>query len=162
MTFSRAGRWAGYATAICAFLHAAVSFYWGLGGMWLLDLVGQEAVERAEAGDVGGYVAVWTAGVAKAGAGIAALALVQPWGRRIFPRKLLLIGGWGGAVVLILYGGVQIIVQLLVRTEIITPADDIDWRGFDGHLYLWAPWFFMWGVLMAITAYYYTRDTRPQ
>ncbi|MFJ7916635.1 MULTISPECIES: DUF3995 domain-containing protein [unclassified Lysinibacillus] len=43
---------------------------------------------------------------------IAALALVQAWGRR-FPSWLLLILGWGACVVLGLRGGVGIIQSLL-------------------------------------------------
>lgn len=153
-------RWAGYATAVCAFLFALVSFYWGLGGTVGLDTLGREAVARVEAGDAGIFVAVWLAGVLKVGGGVLALALVRPWGRRLFGHRLLLVAGWGAAVVLLLYGCVQVGALLLVQTGVVAPPPDLDWRGFRGHLYLWDPWFVVWGVLAAFTAYHYTRDTR--
>jgi hypothetical protein len=154
------GRWAGYATAACAFLFALTSFYWGFGGTFALDTVGREAVELIEAGDVGIYLAVWFAGVVKVAGGVLALALVRPWGRRYLRHWMLMLAGWGGAAVLILYGGAQISVQLMVRAGIIAPAGEMDWRGFYGHLYLWDPWFVVWGILMGITAFYYTRNAR--
>jgi hypothetical protein len=154
------GRWAGYATAACAFLFALISFYWGFGGTFALDTVGREAVELIEAGNVGIYVAVWFAGLFKAAGGVLALALVQPWGRRLFRHWMLMLAGWGGAAALILYGAAQISIQLMVRAGILVPPGDMDWRGFYGHLYLWDPWFVLWGVLMAITAFYYTRNAR--
>lgn len=156
----RSGRWAGYAAAACAFLFALTSFYWGFGGTFALDTVGREAVELIEAGDPGIYLAVWFAGFVKVAGGVLALALVQPWGRKRFRHWMLMLGGWGGAAALILYGAAQLGIQLLVRAGILVPPGDMDWRGFYGHLYLWDPWFIVWGVLMAITAFYYTRDAR--
>ncbi|MBB5803715.1 hypothetical protein F4560_003483 [Saccharothrix ecbatanensis] len=154
------GRWAGYVTAVCAFLFAVSSFYWGFGGTFLLDTVGSEAVRLVEEGNVGIYVAVWFAGFVKVAGGVLALALVQPWGRRLFRHWMLLIAGWGAAVALVLYGGVQIGIQLMVLGGILVPPGGMDWRGFYGHLYVWDPWFIVWGLFMGITAFYYTRNAR--
>lgn len=154
------GRWAGYATATCAFLFAVVSFYWGCGGTFALETVGREALELAKAGNVGVYLALWFVGFVKVGGGLLALALVQNWGRRYFRHWMLLLAGWGGTAVLLLYGGAQISVQLMVKSGILTPPGDMDWRGFYGHLYLWDPLFVVWGLLMGITAFYYTRNHR--
>lgn len=154
------GRWAGYATAVCAFLFALTSFYWGFGGTFALDTVGREAVERVEAGDVGIYLAVWLAGFVKLAGGLLALALVQPWGRRYLRHWMLMLAGWGGSAVLILYGGAQIGIQLMVRAGVLVPPGEMDWRGFYGHLYLWDPWFVVWGILMGITALHYGRNAR--
>jgi len=74
---------------------------------------------------------------------------------------MLLLAGWAGSALLILYGGVQIGVQLLILTGVIEAPADMDWRGFYGHLYLWNPWFVIWGVLLGITAYFYTRTGAP-
>jgi len=154
---SRGGRAAGYAACACALLFAAVSFYWGLGGTLGLDTVGQDAVQLARSGNVAMLVALWFVGLVKVAGGLLALALVQPWGRRRFPRWLLLLAGWGGSCLLVLYGGAQIGVQLLVTTGAIAPSADMDWRGFYGHLYLWDPWFLLWGLLLGITTFSYTR-----
>jgi hypothetical protein len=51
----------------------------------------------------------------------------------------------------------QIGIQLMVLGGILVPPEGIDWRGFYGHLYVWAPWFIVWGLLMGVTAFYYTR-----
>jgi len=159
---SRSGRWAGYAACACAFLFAAVSFYWGVGGTAGLDTVGQGAVELSASGNVAVFVALWFVGLLKVAGGLLALALVQARGPRRFPRWMLLIGGWGGSVLLVLYGGAQIGVQLLVKTGTIQAPADMDWRGFYGHLYLWDPWFLLWGVLLGITTFCYARWSRRQ
>lgn len=156
----RTKRWAGYAAAVCALLFAVPSIYWGLGGILLLDTVGREAVELSQAGDAGIFAAAWFATLVKVGGGVLALALVQPWGRRLFPRWLLLIGGWGSGLALVLYGAANIGTQLMVLSGILDPPGDMDWRGFYGHLFVWDPWFIVWGVLMLITALHFTRDGR--
>lgn len=77
---SRSGRWAGYAACACAFLFAAVSFYWGVGGTAGLNTVGQGAVELSASGNVAVFVALWFVGLLKVAGGLLALALVQAWG----------------------------------------------------------------------------------
>src|SRR5688572_21278282 len=82
--------WTGYAACAWALVFAAVHLYWGLGGtaglppglslfentaLFVIDLV---AIPLCVAG------------------GLLALALVQPWGRRL-PRRLLLAAAWGTA-----------------------------------------------------------------
>ncbi len=156
----RAGRWPGYAASACAFLFAAVSFYWGLGGTLGLDTVGRGAVELSRSGGVGVSVVLWSVGFVKAAGGVLALALVQPWGRRTFRTWMLLSAGWGGSVLLLLYGGVQITAQLLVVCGAVEAPADMDWRGFHGHLYIWNPWFLLWGFLLATAALSFTRGTR--
>jgi hypothetical protein len=159
---SLVGRTTAYAACACAFVFAAVSFYWGLGGTFALDRVGREAVELSASGNVPTYIALWLVGVLKVGGGLLALAMVQPWGARRFPRWALLSAGWGTSGLLVLYGGVQIGVQLLVAAGTISTPADMDWRGFYGHLYLWNPWFVVWGVLLGIATFSYTRRTRGQ
>ncbi len=153
----RSGRAVGYAACGCALLFAAVSFYWGLGGTFGLDTVGQEAVELSASGDPAILLALWLVGLLKVAGGLLALALVQPWGLRVFRRGVLLLAGWGGATLLVIYGGTQIGLQLLVLTGVIPVPDEMDWRGFYGHLYLWAPWFVVWGVLLGATTLSFAR-----
>lgn len=122
--------------------------------------MGREAVELAASGHVGVHLALWFVGLLKVAGGLLALALAQPWGQRRFPRWMLLLAGWGATALLILYGGAQIGVQLLVMSGAIRTPADMDWRGFYGHLYLWDPWFVLWGALLGITTFCYTRRTR--
>ncbi len=148
---------AGYAAAACAFLFAGVSFYWGLGGAYGLDTVNAEAVALSESGNVWAFTAVWVTGLLKVAGGVLALALVQPWGRRRFRRGMLLTAGWGGSVLLMLYGGGQIALQLLLLSGAIATPPDMDWRAFYGHLYIWDPWFLLWGVLLAMATWSFSR-----
>lgn len=102
-------------------------------------------------------MALWFVGFMKVAGGVLALALVQPWGEKRFPRWLLMAAGWGGTFLLVLYGAVNIAVQLLVVAGTIEAPADMDWRGFYGHLYLWDPWFVAWGILLCLTTYAFTR-----
>lgn len=159
-TRSHAGSLAGYAACACAFLHAGVSFYWAAGGRLGLDTVGQGAAELAASGDLGIVIGLWFVGLVKVAVGLLALALVRPWGPRLFRRWMLLLAGWGAATVLVLYGGVQLAVQLLVVAGAISTSEDMDWRGFYGHLYLWDPWFVIWGILLGMAALTFTARSR--
>ncbi len=57
----------------------------------------------------------------KVAAGLLALALAQPWGRRLARPWLLTANGAAGAV-LIVWGGANVLVGALVLGEVITPA----------------------------------------
>jgi hypothetical protein len=152
--------WPGYATAGCALAFAAVSFYWGRGGSYGLDLVGQEAVQLTERPSPAVVTLLCVTGLVKVAGGVLALALVQTWGRRLIPRRLLLATGWVSSAVLVLYGGGQLVVQLMALTGVLTVPADMDWRGFYGHLCLWDPWFLAWGVLLALATHAATRRPR--
>lgn len=148
--------WAGYAACALALLHAAVSFYWASGGTAGLSTVGGELEEMGRAASPVLLVLVWGVGFAKVLAGLLALALVMPWGR-VFPRWMMLAAGWGGASVLTLYGGVLVAVQALVVGGIIVPSGAVDWNALQWHLFLWDPWFLLWGVLLGVATWRYTR-----
>lgn len=160
MSTSRAGRLTGYAACGCALLFAMVSLYWAVGGTVGLETVGSGAVELSESGGVAIRLALLFVTALKLAGAFLALALIQPfrWGLRI-PRWMLLIAGGGGAGLLVLYGGGQILIQLLVKEGVITAPVDMDWQGFYGHLYLWDPWFLLWGVLLGATTLSYMRRT---
>jgi hypothetical protein len=140
-------RWPAYAAAWCALIFAVLTFYWALGGTFLLDTIGQEVLRLARTRDTTFVVAGWVSALLKLAGAVLALALVQPWGGRI-PRRLLLGTATTGAVVLVLYGGLQIVVQVLVLLGVLASPAEMDWRGFYGHLFIWDPWFLVWGVLL--------------
>jgi Protein of unknown function (DUF3995) len=93
--------------------------------------------------------------------GLFALALVRPWGR-VFPRWMLLTIGWGGALLLSLYGGSQVATQALVAAGVIRVPDDFDWWAFYWHLFLWSPWFLVWGILLGLAVWHYQRVPRTR
>lgn len=156
----RWGVYAGYAAFGCALLFAVVSGYWALGGTLGLDTVGREAVRLSRSGDVGIRLALWLVSLLKLIGALLALALVRPWGSRLLRRWMLLLAGWGGAALLVAYGTAQIGIQVLVVVGVIAAPSDMDWRGFHGHLYLWDPWFVVWGLLLGATVLGRTRAGR--
>lgn len=145
-----ARRGTGVAAAATALLFALVSAYWGLGGELGLDTLGGAVESRARAGDAALAAANWAAVVLKVlGAGLA-LALVQAWGRRL-PRRLVLVAGWGGALLLTAYGALQTSAALLIHLGVIEPAVAVPERVLLWRLLLWEPWFLVWGLLLTAT-----------
>lgn len=151
--------WAAIAAAVWAGVFAVISLYWALGGRIGIDTVGGEIEKLARSGS-GGALA-WGAALLKVVGVVYALALVQRWGR-VFPRPLMLAGGWLGTAVLIVYGGVNVGTELLVATGVLNPPAGIEWYPFYWHLALWDPYFLVWGILLGIAVRRYQADTRYQ
>lgn len=133
----------------------------GVGGRLGLDLLGKEVIRLVDDRDVGFLIDAWVSGLLKLAGAVLALALVQPWGRRVFPRRLLLVVGWACSALLIVYGAGTVINMLLVVVGGIPVPADMDWRGFYGHLCLWDPWFLLWGLLLALATRSLARPIRP-
>jgi hypothetical protein len=152
--------WAGYAAFAWGLLFAGISFYWALGGGLGVDTLGGTLEQLARARDPAIIAAVWVTGFLKVGGALLALALVEPWGRRL-PRPLLLLLGWGAAAVLTLYGGVLVTSEALVATGLVRPAD-VDWKPLLWHLYVWDMSFLVWGVLFGLAAWWRTRRARSE
>ena len=111
-------------------------------------------------GSLAAYAAVWLTGVLKVAGALLALALTEQWGSRVLPRRLLLVTGAVSSAVLILYGAGEIFVQLLVVGGVIDTPAGVNWKGFHGHLYLWDPWFAVWGLLLGLTTRAAVRNGR--
>ena len=54
----------------------------------------------------------------------------------------------GRRVVLVLYGGLNVVVSAAVLAGAITPAGGYDPVAMKGHAFLWDPLFFGWGALL--------------
>ena len=113
--------WPAYAAAVCAFAFAGVSFYWGAGGELGVRTLGGRVEELALARDPAILAAVWVTGVLKVVGGLLALALVQAWGHHL-PARLLLLAASGAAVLLAVYGVVQVAAVGLVLSGALTIA----------------------------------------
>ena len=144
--------WPAYAAAAVAFAFAAVSFYWGAGGLVGVSTLGGRIEELALARDPAIIAMVWVTGVLKVLGGLLALALVQPWGRRL-PRQWLLRAAWGGAGLLTVYGLLQTTFVALIAFGVITPTQPVESTVLRWRLLLWEPWFLLWGVLLALAAW---------
>jgi hypothetical protein len=133
---------------VVAFAFAGVSLAWALGSTVGLDTLGGSIERMARAGEPALFVANTVALVLKALGGVLALALVQPWGRRL-PRRPLLALGWLGAGVLVLYGGLQTTSIVLVATEVLVLEEPLSERALLWRMFLWEPWFLVWGLFLA-------------
>lgn len=151
--------WAGYSACVLALLYGAMSFYWAAGGTLGLDTVGGQLEELGRARGPALISLVWATGVLKVLAGLLALALVRPWGR-LLPRRVMLAASWGGAVLLTCYGGFMVAGQTLVVSGVIPASPTADWTALWWHLLLWDPWFLLWGLLLGLAAWHYTRESR--
>jgi hypothetical protein len=143
----------GYAAVALALGYAAEKVYWGLGGT--LGLATDDAF---------GDVRLWTPGLgdtavlALIGATIA-LALVRPWGRRL-PRWMPLTGAVLGAMMLIPVG-VMGTYGTLARLEELSDTE----AGIALEPWVFMieyPWFFAWGVSLALAAVSFHHRTRSR
>jgi hypothetical protein len=150
---NRLPRWAsGVAYAACgwAFVFAALSCYWALGGTAGAETVSPAIVQLARAHDPWVEGALWLSALMKVISGIVVLALIQPWGG-IVPRWLLLILAWGAGTLLFVHGGLFFVVGVLALNGAIrvgTPLLVLRWYTF-----LWGPWWLMGGMLFLLAAW---------
>lgn len=150
---SRAGgRWAAYGASACGGLFALVSLYWALGGKVGLDTVGALATTMARSGGATAALVLGAVVALKVLGAVLALGLVQRWGR-VLPQSWLLAVAGVASVLLILYGGIEVIAEALVEVGVIRPAGPVDWRALGWHLGLWDPLFLVWGLLLAVATW---------
>jgi Protein of unknown function (DUF3995) len=138
--------WAGYGAAIWALIFAALHVAWAAG--WYVGLEAEKAREAFQKPWFLAYDLV-VAGLC-AVAVFVALAVVQPWGRRM-PRRLVIILGWMAAGLLLLRGGagvVQFVSRLLGGKPVWHPSA------------LWELWFCVGAVLFTLSAWRFTRFPR--
>jgi Protein of unknown function (DUF3995) len=143
--------WPAYAAFWVALLYAVVSFYWAFGGTVGVDTLGGRLEELAREGDPAVLWLSGVAGVLKVAGAVVALALVRPWGR-VVPRRLLLILAWGGAVVLVGYGGLYVVGGALALAGVVEGAGAEDRVALWWRVLVWDLWFLAWGVLLGLAA----------
>ena len=144
-------RWVAAAACACAFLFAALSFFWAAGGR-----TGLQPLEQPPASSRTVWLVVnLAAGVLKIGGGLLALALVRTGEHRRLHR-LLLAAAWIGGVGLCLYGGLGLVSDVLHVAGIINDPATRKW--FFWYLVLWDPWFVLGGGLYVATAWFTSRS----
>jgi hypothetical protein len=145
------------AAALVGLVHAGFSAYWAAGGDWLLDTVGQWAVDLAARSP--GVTALGLGAVALAKAAGAVVPVMSETGR-IGGRRPWRALGWLGGLVLILYGCANSVVAWLVLAGVIEPEGGYDERAMLGHAALWDPLFAAWGALL-VAGLAVSRGTPP-
>lgn len=152
--------YAGYAACVWALAFAAVSFYWAVGGTAGSSTIGPALTSLAMTRNPEFMAILWATGALKVAAGLLALALVRPWARRI-PRRLPLLAGWGAGAALILYGGASFVQHAMMAAGIVGIPSGLGATVLRWHLLLWDPWWLLGGILFALAAWHYGRETSP-
>lgn len=124
-------------------VHAGVSFYWAAGGQFLAWSVGTDLVTSFQ----GREWLLAPIGLAKLAGAVGPLLLARAgWPLRRFTRLTC----WFGALVLLVWGGLNTLVANLILTGVIRPTSGFDRAGMIGHAYLWDPLFLAWGVALTL------------
>jgi hypothetical protein len=147
-----------YAAAVVAFAYALMSLYWALGGHALISTIGGSVEQFARRGGALPVLVALAVTLTKVAGGVLALALVRPWGR-VVPRGWLLIGSAGASVLLVVYGGLNVLLGALVLSGVIHPAGSVDRTALRWHAGVWDMWFLVWGILLALATAGYWRRT---
>lgn len=129
-------------------LFAAVSIYWALGGMWLVDTLHRSFQEGARTREPGLVLVVWAAAVLKVVAAVLPLVALHRLTRPGWNR-LVWVLSWLAAAILTFYGLVNTAAGLLVLWGVIGLSAAADHRTLTWYAYLWDPWFLAWGLLAA-------------
>ncbi len=128
---------AAYAACAWSLAFAAVHLYWALGGT--AGLPPGMSVGANPALFVIDVVAVPLCVVGA----LLVLSFVRPWGRT-FPRRLLLVCGWGVCAVLVFHSAPTLVRGILVAAGLL----DADLSVLDRwSLFVYEPWFFVGGLL---------------
>ncbi|NUT73340.1 DUF3995 domain-containing protein [Pseudarthrobacter sp. C4D7] len=114
-------------------VHAGFSLYWALGGTWLLDTVGQWAVQLSVEAPLGAGVVL---GVIAAGKLLAATIPVVTAYRRMPWARFWRVVSWAGGLFLVVYGGVNTVVSGAVLGGVIRPEGGYDRNAMIGHAWL--------------------------
>src|SRR5215472_7670821 len=156
--WSAAGTAAAYVAAIVAFAYALVSLYWAVGGHGLVSTVGGYVEQFARRGGAVPVLVALAATVAKVAGGLLSLALVRLWGR-VVSRRWLLLGSTGASVLLVAYGGLNVLAGALVLSGVVHPGGSVDRAALRWHVGVWDLWFLIWGILLALATIGYRRRT---
>ena len=156
--WSAVGIVSAYAAAMVAFAYAVMSLYWAAGGHALVSTIGGYVEQFARRGGALPVLAALAVTVAKVAGGLLALALVRPWGC-VVPRGWLQLGSAAVSLLLVVYGGLNVLLGGLVLSGVIHPAGTVDRTALRWHVAVWDLWFLVWGILLAMATIGY-RQTR--
>lgn len=146
-----------WVACVAGTVHAGFSFYWAFGGQWLLDTVGQWAVQLSGEAPLAAGIALVIIAAVKLLA--AAIPVAVAYGRLPW-RRFWRTVSWTGGLLLILYGGLNTMVSGAVLAGIIRPEGGYDRNAMIGHAWLWDPLFFIWGVALALSLWFSRRTDR--
>ncbi len=133
------GSWTAYAASLWALIFAVLHLVWAAG--WYIGLDAEQARKAFDRTWFMVYDLV-VAGMCALAVPVA-LALVQPWGRRL-PRRLVGVLAWGGTALLLLRAGGSV-VQGLYLAATGTPIATL--------LRFWELWFYLGAFLFCLSTW---------
>jgi hypothetical protein len=157
MSNSRVPHWIGYFAAAVMLAHAALSFYWAIGGTAGLGLLAEGMREQAEAREPWFLGILWSVVILKTVVGLLAVALTREVEFPV-PRWMPLLVTWGAGIVLTLYGLMQI-VSLTLGGLILNDGQELP-AGFWPYLLLWAPLWLIIGIGYLLLSWRSTQRVR--
>jgi hypothetical protein len=128
-----------------------MSLYRAAGGLVGGETLGVEIDRLAHERDASFVAGLWAAFALKALAATLALALaiVQPWGRRL-PRRMLLVLGGATGVGITLYALANLLQHALMATGATSTPDALGTHALPWHLALWDPFWLAGGLLFLL------------
>jgi hypothetical protein len=134
-----------------------MSLFWAAGGGVGGKTIGVEIYRLGLERDPSFVAELWTAFVLKALIAVLALALVQPWGRRLPRRLLLVLAGATGAGIT-LYAAGSLVQHALMATGAISTPEAVGTYAVPWHLALWDPFWLAGGLLFLAAARAFRRS----
>jgi hypothetical protein len=144
-------QWACYAASGWAFLFAAMSFYWALGGTRGAATLGLWAEQAARNREPEMVFTLWVTGLLKAVLGLLPLSVLQGWFPSLSQRLLRPAMSWIGASI-VLYYLASSVQGLLMLGGMVPMSKSLGRTGVVWHLMLWNPWWIFGGTLFIIAA----------
>ena len=143
---SESGRpnpWVAYAAALWSLIFATFHILWAFG--WYVGLDPEQARIAFRRPLFFAYD-VFVAAICALGV-LVALALVQPWGRRV-PRRLLRFCVWAGTGLLVLRAGGSVI-----QAAYLLSVGRLSFATIG----VWEPWFYLGAILFSVSTWQYVR-----
>ncbi|MDR1151234.1 MAG: DUF3995 domain-containing protein [Bifidobacteriaceae bacterium] len=142
--------WPGIAASLLGLSFTGFNVYWAFGNAWLVDTVFPvSSLDAPEA--ILPSLVQWAAIVLKTGAALLGLVTLTVIAR-ILPGWLLKtarILGWTAAVIIVFWGFTQTVWFALAKANVIQlPGWEWTDRSINGHVFLWDPWFLIWGLVL--------------
>lgn len=141
----KAARICVWTACAAGLVHASFSGYWALGGQWLLDTVGSDALRVSSESRLLTGLGLGLVALAKACGAVIPVAVAYG---RIGWTGLWRGLSWAGALLLILYGGLNTAVSNAVLAGWVVPAGGYNLPALAGHAWLWDPLFLLWGLCL--------------
>ena len=136
--------WVIYTAAAWAFLFAASSFYWAIGGTIGTSTLGDTITGLSK--ESWFITVLWLTGSLKLLAGALVLLLAWPPKRHIM-FKLVKISVWAAGFVFTVYGGANLAVLGLMGIGILATPEAMHSQAAFWHLMLWDPYWLLGGIM---------------